>query len=248
MGAEERNRISGQDLAESEERTFTGFVLKAKVGELCAWEHFRVFSPAQPGTQREELVNSRWVLTWKEAGGGKTVIARLVAKCCLDPDPRMGNVDIAGCASRRASNLQATSLGALMIWPLWSLGGKNAFPQAGGFDRGVYLRAPREWNSKGARRVWKLRAPAYGLNDAPVAYRRSLRKYLTNFVETLSCVGLRLEVSSFDPCLFFVYMDSGPAIGALTTHIRDNSGCGEANVLSKARILMEKRFGNLDVQ
>ena len=105
----------------------------------------------------------------------------------------MGNVDSAACVSRRSSHLQVISLGALGKWPLWSLDIKNAFLQADGFDRGVFLRAPREWNSKESRRVWKLQAPAYGLIDAPVAAHRPLRKYLLNSVLSLPLLDFVLK-------------------------------------------------------
>ena len=61
--AEERNRTSGQALTESEERTFSYLVNQARAGELEEWEHFRVFSLAQPGDQSKDLVDTRWVLT-----------------------------------------------------------------------------------------------------------------------------------------------------------------------------------------
>ena len=62
-------------------------------------------------------MDTRWVLTWKDAEGEKTVKARLVAKGYRDPDLRIGKVDIAGCVSRRSSDLEVISVGALMKWP-----------------------------------------------------------------------------------------------------------------------------------
>ena len=47
---------------------------------------------------------------------------------------------------------------------------KNAYLQADGFGRGVYVRAPCVWDSMGVRRVRKLRGPVYSLHDAPAAY------------------------------------------------------------------------------
>ena len=134
------------------------------------------FSPAQPGTQPKDLVDTRWVLAWKEVEGEKTVKSRLETTGYQDPDLRMGNVDIAGCVIRRYSHLRAISLGALMKWLLRSLDIKNAFLQADGFDRVVYLRAPSERHPKDTRRVRQIQAAAYGLNDAPMAARRPLRE------------------------------------------------------------------------
>ena len=154
--AEECSRILGQGVTESEERAFSDLARMAKVRELEAWEHFRVSSPAQPGTKPKDLADTRWVLAWEEVGGERTVKARLVAK------GYQGNVDIAGCVSRRSPHLRAISLGALMKWPQWNLDTENAFLQAGGFDREVHLRAPFEWNSNATSRVWKLRNPLMG--------------------------------------------------------------------------------------
>ena len=60
----------------------------------------------------------------------KTVKARFVAKGYQDPDPRNGNVDIAGCVSRRSSHLESISLGALKKWAIYSLDIKNEAPIA----------------------------------------------------------------------------------------------------------------------
>ena len=83
------------------ELTFSDLVHKVKVMGLKAWDHFRVFSPEKSGAQSKYLVDTRWALTWREVDGEKTVNARLVAKGYQDPDLRMGNLDIAGCVSRR---------------------------------------------------------------------------------------------------------------------------------------------------
>ena len=102
--------------------------------------------------------------------GAKRAQARLVAKGFQDPDLKLGLMDTSGCVSLRSSHLQVASLSALCKWELWSLDFKNAFSQAGGFDRDVFLQAPDERDPGNLLRVRKLRAPAYGLNDAPVAF------------------------------------------------------------------------------
>ena len=67
-----------------------------------------------------------------------------VARWYQDPDLRLGNVDIAGCVSRRSSHSQVRSLGAPTKWQLCSLDIKNACVHEDGLDRGVFLRDPRE--------------------------------------------------------------------------------------------------------
>ena len=160
----------------------------------------------------------------------------------------MGSVDIAGCVCRRSPHLQVISSGALTEWPLWSLEIKNAFPQAHGFDREVYLRAPCEWNSKDTRRVWQLRKPAYRLHGAPAASHRSFHKNLVNSAKSLSSVGLRRDVSSFDPFMYFAYRKSGSAVGVLANHIDDILGCGVPDLLVEARGFLDKRFGEMEAE
>ena len=97
-------------------------------------------------------------------------------------------------------------------------------------------------------RAWKLRAPAYRLNDSPAAFRRSLHKYLANSAESLSSAGLRFAVSSLGPRMYFIFRKSGKAVGVITTHIDDISGCGEHDLLLRAWKFPEKRSGELKVQ
>ena len=69
--AEERNRISAQESTKGGDRTSADPGNKAKVGELGAWEHFRVFSPEKSGARSEDLVDTRPVRTWQEVDGEK---------------------------------------------------------------------------------------------------------------------------------------------------------------------------------
>ena len=135
-------------------------------------------------------VDTRWVLTWEIVDGANTVEARVVAKGFQDPDLKGGVADSACCVSLRSSHLQVISLGALNKWGIWILGTKNAFLQADDFSRDVFLPAPNEWEPSNTSRIWELRAPAYGLNDAPLTFYRSTQNYLVNSDVSLSKVGL----------------------------------------------------------
>ena len=133
---------------------------------------FDVFSPREARKVQEQIVQTRWVLTRKMVGGKKCVRARLVAESFQDPELKEGLVDTSGCVSLRSSHLREVSLSAIQRRKLRGRDIKNAFLQAGGLDRDVFLHAPMEWDSTCTMRVWKLKAPAYGLNDAPVAFYR----------------------------------------------------------------------------
>ena len=111
-GAGGRDRVLGQELAGEEERAQTDLVTKAKERELDAWERLKVYSPVHVGTQAKDVVDTRWVLTWKEVGGKKTEKARLAAEGNQGPDLRDGSVRIARCANRRSPQLQLISLSA----------------------------------------------------------------------------------------------------------------------------------------
>ena len=83
---------------------------------------------------------------------------------------------------------------------------------------------------------------------APVTFHRPARKYLLGAEELLAAVGLRFEVSSFDPRPYFVFRKSGGAVGAITRQIDDISDCGGPHLLLQARYFLENRFGKLEVQ
>ena len=61
--ADERNRISGQELPPEEESVYVEDVLAAKTRELDARAQFKVYSPLGPGKCTKEVAGARWVLT-----------------------------------------------------------------------------------------------------------------------------------------------------------------------------------------
>ena len=173
----ECNRVLGQESTEAEGRVRADLARKARRRELEKWEPFKAFSLVRMGARSKEMADTRWAVTWKKVDGVKTAEARLLAEGYQDPDLRNGGVDIACCVCRKSPHLRLIFLGAPKTSPIWNLDVENASPQADGFNREVHLRDPCERNPKDARRVRRLRAPAYGLNDAPVASHQPLRKY-----------------------------------------------------------------------
>ena len=107
--------------------------------------------------------------------------------------------------------------------------------QADGLKRDVFLRAPTEWDPSRAQHIWKLRAPPFGLNDAPVAFRNTLRGYLLRTEELSAKAGRKFQISSVDPYLHFIFRGGGGAVRALTTQIDDVLDCGGPGVLLKMR-------------
>ena len=119
--ADERNRILGQELTPGEEDMHADLVTAGKSRGLAAWEKFDVFSPNKDGEVQKQIVQTRWVLTWKVADGKKCVKAHLVAKGFQDPDLTGGLADTSGCVTLRSSHLQVVSLSAMRKWDLRSL-------------------------------------------------------------------------------------------------------------------------------
>ena len=143
--ADECNRVLGQELPQEEEEMQADLAHEGKRRELEDWGKFDVFSPLSACKVQKRLVQTRWVLTWEVAEGKKCVKARLVAKGFQDPDLQEGLVETSGCVCLRPSHLRAISLSANQKWQLWSLDVKNAFLQADGFGRDVFLHAPAAW-------------------------------------------------------------------------------------------------------
>ena len=104
---------------------------------------------------------------------------------------------------------------------------------------GKLLRDPMRGDPSDAHRIRKLHAPAYGLRDAPAAFRRSFQKYLLSSVVSSANVRFRFRQSSFAPCLHFVFRKEGGAVGASGRHIDDIPGCGGPDAPTKIHVFWE---------
>ena len=166
-----------------------------------------------------------------------------MATGCQDPYIREGIVDFSGCVSLRSSNPQVISQCASKKWKSWSLDIENACLRADGFTRDAFLQAPVAWELSRSERAWRLKAPAYGLNDVPVAFHRSLRGHLLDLEASAKRAGLRRQASRFDPSLFSISREDGSAADVCTIHIDDILGYGEPDVLPRIRDFSEQRFG-----
>ena len=131
---------------------------------------------------------------------------------------------------------------------LWSLAIKNALPNAGGLQREEFSRLPAEWDPSRANRICKLLNPAYGLNDAPGGFRQNLQRYLLRSEDSPAHAYLKFQISTFGPCLRFVFRGSGGAAGARTTHIDDVRDCGGPGILLKVQKYWGRRFGGFRAQ
>ena len=86
------------------------------------------------------------------------------------------------------------------------------------------------------------------VDDAPATFHRSLKRYLMNTDDSLKAVGPRLEASKFDPCLFFAFRGSGPALEVMTAHIDELLEYGEKDIFAKMENFSAIRFGPVEIQ
>ena len=124
---------------------------------------------------------------------------------------------------------------------------KNACPRADGFVRDAYRCAPSEWGPPGVRRIWLLKALAYGPNDAPAAFHRTLNGRLLQERASLVFVALKFRVSALHQRPFSAYRSRGGDVEAWP-HIDDVRGCGWRGELRLVRKFSEHCFGHLEVQ
>ena len=234
--ADKCNRELGQELSPGGEERHGD--LAAKNTELGDCKKFDVCEPRNDCDVSRTGVQTRSVLTRKMMDGHKGDKARLVAEGYQDPGLREGIVDTPGCVSLRSSHLQVISLRAIKKWKLRSLDIKNAFLQADGFARNFFSINPQDGNRR-ANRARKLKAPAYGLNGAPVAFHRPLEGHLLN-------PGNVSRNGTLTPA--FVFRGTGSAARVFTTRIDDIVGCGEPKGLIKIRQFLEQRSGELKRQ
>ena len=231
--------VFGQEFSAEEEKLHGDFSARVK---------FEAFQPLKGRAPSKPILDTRWVLTRTMAEGRKDVKARQVATSYQDPGLKGRCVDASWCVSLRSPHLLVILFGALNKWNIWSLYIGNAFLRADSFGREVFLHAPAEWGREITHSIWRLRAPAYGLNDAPAAFHGAPGRHLVESAKSLACVGLKFQVSSFDPRLNFIFRKSGGTVGAVAARIGDISGRSRPDLLSGVRGFLEHRFGGLKGQ
>ena len=70
-----------------------------------------------------------------------------------------------------------------------------------------------------------MQPPAFGLNDTPAEFFKTLNAYSLRGRCSLAIVDPRFQLSNFDPCLYFVFLACGAAVGGWAPHTDGISGC-----------------------
>ena len=209
-------------------------VQQAISNELQSFIDHSVFAK-QPKSEAQNLCTSRWVLRWKMIEGKRAVKARLTIRGFQDQQ-EVNNY--AGTATRWSQRL-VVSIAVQEQWKLWIADVATAFLQSDTFEqlehagdatRDVSFSPPTGYEQeflklKGfetmnfQREVFKLLRPAYGLRDAPRAWKRKLDSILKK---------LGAIVMPTDASLYCFYQNK-KLIGIVATHVDDLKGaCTDA--------------------
>ena len=210
------------------EETFYGSVPQneqqyaiAKQEEIQKWKDFNTF--VEVLDEGQPTVSTRWVCTRKFKGDRVVTKARLVARGFEENSDNL-KTDSPTC-SKECLRLLLCILSA-KSWTLHSLDIRSAFLQGIEITRDVYIKPPKEANTK---LIWKLLRCIYGLADAGRHWYLRIKKEL---------LALGLIQCRYDKAIFMWYNQS-LLCGIIACHVDDLIFGGttgfHATVVSKIR-------------
>ena len=236
----QRAEVKEKNLSEADKQLF----LSAKNKEITSWlstETVRRIARSQ--IPEEQILRSRWVLTWKPVDSSDTgedhpqykPKARLVILGFEDPHietlsrdaPTMG----------KDSRMLILQYAASARWTLRSFDIQTAFLRGSRQDgRILGMEPPEEMRQLMKLKPWEcceLLKSAYGLVNAPLLWYEELKTSLLN---------LGFLVSPLDPCVFVLPNAQGNNIhGLVGIHVDDGIGAG--NEFFQQRIAqLEQKF------
>src|SRR5215469_16111224 len=191
-------------------------VLEAKLKELESWEKNDVYEEVKYNKQK--VISCRWIITEKEKNKEIITKARLVARGYEEQDFDEGveapTCSIEGCRIALASILKNK-------WQLNAIDIKTAYLQGRKMERKVYLKPPKEANTK---KIWKLKKTVYGLKDAAKEWHKSL-------VEIIQQIGG--TKSKLDPSIFYWKEKNKKLTGIICAHVDDLLYGGNQEFITK---------------
>ena len=196
---------------------------EAKLNELQRWNDFKVFEEVQKLNQH--YVTCQWVMTQKYIDGKRQLKARLVARGFQDMDDTKKDSPTLTPEANRLLLTLTCSKG----WVLHSFDIKSAFLQGEDMRREVFLKPPREANSKG---LWKLRKCVYGLRDAS-------RLWYLRFDQAL--INLKMTKLPLDQACY-VWRVNGVLKGAIGLHVDDIIWMGDSDFRTMVITSIKKKF------
>ena len=177
----------------------------AKLVELENWKQNKVYEEVENTGQK--TISTRWVCTLKETKEGLKPKARLVARGFEDWHTDIQK-DSPTCLSE--SFRTALAVIAQKQWDVHTIDIKTAFLQSAKMSRTVYIRPPREANSKN---LWKLNKCVYGLSDASLEWYKRVCEVMV--------IQTHGNKSKADPAIFFWKNTEENVIGIIACHVDD---------------------------
>ena len=226
-------------------------VQAAIAGELNSFVDHSVFKRI-PRTEASNICSSRWVLRWKLINGTRSIKARLTIRGFQDQQ----EVNSYAATASRWSQRLVVSVAVKERWQLWIADVATAFLQsdtfaqlteeAGDEIRNVCFTPPAGYESeflklKGhenmnfTHEVFRLLRPAYGLKDAPRAWKRRLDKILRE----LGGIPVPTDAS------LYAFYDSLTLVCLLATHVDDIKGAGTKAATKRILQGLTVAFGQL---
>eukprot|EP00435_Cladocopium_sp_Y103_P057491 s245_g19.t2 len=232
-------------------------VMQAMLDELQTWNGFKCFKRI-PKSQTSCVIDTRWVLKWKEKGGKRIIRARL----CLRGFKESGCDDDTNhsATATRLSQRLLVSETVLRGWIIASTDIPKAFLQGVSYQElaettGKPLRdVSFTLTAQGVSCLQQIRGfegfdprqevlhclkPGTGCRDAPRCFSMQLRKVTSAF-------GLQ---SSFLDSEFELLFDENNELRlAVIKHVDDLKICGPKDLIEKFVAHVAKAFGKLDIE
>ena len=200
-------------------------IVEAKLRELENLKKNKVYNEVEDEGQSQ--VSVRWVITEKTVEGVVRTKARLVARGFEEIDSHCIRKDSPTCGKE---NLRLVFVFISMYdWKINTIDIRAAFLQGNPIEREVYLKPPKEAQTK---KLWKLNTTIYGLGDAPRAW------YLCVKDELLKIGGKK---SKFDNAIFFWHLND-KLQGILSLHVDDFCWAGTEWFRQKVIDHLRKKF------
>ena len=231
-------------------------VLKAQREEIASFDEHECFE-LSPRTENQNTCTSRWVLRWKLRNQERIIKARLVIRGFQDKEVEVATYS--SCTTRWGQRL-VTSLAVIHKWELNALDVGTAFLRGLSFselsqiqetpERVVAFEPPRgsealiserpkhsAYNPQ--RHVLRLLKAAYGLRDAPRAWRTRLDR-------ALKALGAAQVVT--DGGLYCLYDEKKTLILILSCHVDDLKIAATLKAYQRLKQKLEESFGKLTEQ
>ena len=235
----QRSEVKERDLSHEEMRLFQG----AKEKEIQSWLSTEtVRKIARNQIPEEQILRSRWVLTWKpvepttnDPNPKPKPKARLVILGY--EDPQLESLARDSPTLGKDSRTLILQYAASAKWKIRSFDIQTAFLRGSRQDgRILGMEPPKEMKSLMRLQPWEcceLLKSAYGLVNAPLLWYEELKNALTS---------LQFKVSPLDPCTFVLPKRDGSGIhGLVGVHVDDGLGAGD-QIFEEAIAQLERRY------